>query len=465
MHAALEMSGVSIKTPNGRSLVAGLSLRMGKDHVALVGRNGVGKSTLLGVLAGASEADAGQVIRRGKSYFVPQASERDAPLSLGERRRRALEEACSSGADILLLDEPSEHLDEASVTWLRDWLAGWSGCLVVASHDRRLLAGFRHFFVVSEAGCRYFGGTLAELDAELERDHEHNEQRYVRNLNQLAAREEHTLHVARRKARKKRYGRVSELDRCNPKILLNKKRDNAQYSHGRLAKLREQRLASLRLWTQSTRRALNVSLSFDLFVPSLPTEVTSELAVLEGVSATSRGRVLFRDLDLRLERQRLAIIGPNGAGKTTLLELLIGRRRPESGTARALPSKLGYIQQGGANWLREESLSSSLSVLGMSAEGVAQRLIAHRFPLALAERPLCTLSPGERARAALICLFSREPSVEALVLDEPTFGLDLVGQRALVRALRAWPGGLVIASHDRSFLAEVGVERTIELAG
>jgi ATPase subunit of ABC transporter with duplicated ATPase domains len=74
-----------------------------------------------------------------------------------------------------------------------------------------------------------------------------------------------------------------------------------------------------------------------------------------------------------------------------------------------------------------------------------------------------SLSPGERVRAALIGLFQRSPAVELLVLDEPTYSLDLVGQQAITRALRAWPGGLVVASHDRAFLQEIGVHDTIEL--
>ena len=83
-------------------------------------------------------------------------------------------------------------------------------------------------------------------------------------------------------------------------------------------------------------------------------------------------------------------------------------------------------------------------------------VVAHRFPLGLAGRPLGELSPGERTRAALIALFDR-PGLELLVLDEPTGGLDLVGVHALQEALRAWTGGLVVASHDRRFLEAVGV--------
>jgi ATPase subunit of ABC transporter with duplicated ATPase domains len=463
MPALLELSAVSVHAPGGRPLFDGLDLRIEREHVALVGRNGVGKSTLLAVLAGDRQPEAGRVIARCKRHFVAQSEDRDEPRSLGERRRMALCDARDSSAEIVLLDEPSEHLDDDGVAWLRAWFRDFHGCLLIASHDRRLLADFRHFFVVSEQGCRYFHGTLGELDAELLREHRAGEQRYVRNLHRLADEEEHTLHVARRKAREKRRGRTSALDRATPKILLNQKRDHAQVSHGRLAKLREARLASLRSFTQSTRRALSVELALELPVPTLSAEVDANLLTLRGVSAKNGTRCLFESLDLCLGRERVAVVGPNGAGKTTLLEIMLGQRRPSSGFAERKLSKVGYVEQGGANWLLEESLLSQLCEFGASAESAAQMLIAQHFPLALGQRPLRSLSAGERARAALLCLFARAPEVELLILDEPTFSLDLLGQRALMRALRAWPGGLVVASHDREFLAEIRVNRTIAL--
>ena len=176
-----------------------------------------------------------------KPHFVPQALDASehwhgsqSAASCGSSR---LTEARESGAEILLLDEPTRG------PWMKPaWrgceagLQNGRGCLVAASHDRRLLEDFRHFFVASESGCRYFSGTLAELDAELEREQRGTQERYVRNLNRLAAHEEHAAHVARRKARKKRYGRCSELDRATPRIRLNQKRGQAQVSHGRSAK-------------------------------------------------------------------------------------------------------------------------------------------------------------------------------------------------------------------------------------
>lgn len=96
-------------------------------------------------------------------------------------------------------------------------------------------------------------------------------------------------------------------------------------------------------------------------------------------------------------------------------------------------------------------------------DDVSKLIVEHGFPLALAERPLASLSTGERARAALICLFRASPALKVLALDEPTSGLDLVGQRAMIDALRAWTGGLVVATHDRSFLAAIGIGTVIEL--
>jgi ATPase subunit of ABC transporter with duplicated ATPase domains len=463
MRPSLHLQSVSVSTPTGRALFRDLNLRLNDEHVGVVGRNGVGKSTLLSLLAGATDPSSGAVQTHGTRFYLLQVDEQDLALSRGEQRKAALEAARASGADFLLLDEPTLHLDDAGVAWLRAWLSEWKGGLIVASHDQRVLADLRHFFVVSEAGCHYFGGSLTELQLHLEQEHAASEARYVSNLNRLAEQEAHTAQVARRKARKKRAGRCAELDRATPRIRLNQKRDHAQVSHGRLAKLRQAKLTSLRDWTQASRRAMNVNLSLELAVPALPPSSGEELLALRGVAASAHGRRLFDALDLRIARERVAVVGANGAGKTTLLQIMTGQRRPEHGLARVEHSKMGCIEQGGRNWLIEASLRAHLLDLGRSSDEIASLLVTHRFPLALAERAFHSLSPGERARAALIALFARTPSVELLVLDEPTFGLDLVGQHALVRALARWPGGLVIASHDQAFLDAVGVDQTIRL--
>jgi ATPase subunit of ABC transporter with duplicated ATPase domains len=461
----LELRDATIHAPGGRPLFEGLGLRLGRERVALVGRNGVGKSTLLAVLAGEVDPDRGRVMVRGRSLFVPQLLAA-VGRSPGEQRRLALDEARASGADLLLLDEPTEDLDEAGVEWLRAWLATWPGALVVASHDRRLLGDFRSFFVASESGCRAFDGPLEELEDDLERDHDASEERYAQGLRRLAAFEAHTVDVARRRARKKRFGRCREIDRGTPKMRLNQKRDYAQVKHGRMAKIRAARLEAIRALSKSTRRALKVSLSLELPPATAPADGAPEALVARGISAVVDGRCLFASIDLRVGRSRVAVVGPNGAGKSTLLDVLLGRRAPTTGAVVRDAARVGAVAQGGADWMRDESLLALLGVELPSLEPheLARILAAHKFPLALAERPMRSLSPGERTRAALIALSRRTPPVDVLVLDEPTYSLDLVGQRAVTRALRAWPGGLVVASHDRPFLAGLEVERTIDLA-
>lgn len=473
MKPLIEALDVTIVAPGGRPLFEGLSMCLARGRVALIGRNGVGKSTLLAALAGEGHGAGAPVTLQSRPYYVPQILSRERPghtgrtLSHGELRQRELARAQRSGAEILLLDEPTEDLDEAGVAWLREWLRGFSGCLVVASHDRRLLQDFRHFFIASESGCRTLSGSLSELEDELERDHREGEQRYLRALRRLEAREEHTLHVTRRRARKKRYGRCSELDRATPRIRLNQKRDHAQVYQGKISRVREARLATAREWTRTMRRSLAVDFRLDLPLPTLPTDDGDDLLRLRGVGCEIGGRRLFEALDLRVGRDRVAIVGANGTGKTTLLEIVRGDRKPTEGVVERSPRRMGSIAQGGADWMLDESLLDYLTVHGdsPSPDALAELLVAHKLPLALGERPLCSLSPGERVRAALIGLFQRAPAVELLVLDEPTFSLDLVGQHALIRALRGWPGGLIVASHDRAFLAEVGVDRIVDLGG
>lgn len=466
MRTLVHIAEARITTPGGRPLFDGLNMQLSRERVALIGRNGVGKSSLLAVLAGVADVQSGRVKLGGQVHWVPQmVATKSVQLSFGEQRKRALLEALHSGADILLLDEPTEDLDDDAVVWLRQALKAWPGCLVVASHDRRLLGDFEHFFIASESGCRGYSGTLEGLQLQLEREALEAQQRYTSNLQRLVAQEERIELVGRRRDRKKRYGRCSELDRATPRILLNTKRGQAQVYHGRMKQQREARLDFARQWTKSTRRALNVNLDLKLPVPTLPDSSSDDIVVLQRATVHIEGRALFSPLDLRVGRQRVAMVGPNGAGKTTLIEVILGRRFPTEGKALRDFSRIGAIAQGGTNWLIDESLLSylSLQTLHRDEDELAKTLVAHKFPLALAERPLRSLSPGERARAALIALFHRAPAVELLVLDEPTYSLDLVGQRAMTDALRAWPGGLIVASHDRDFLAAIGVDEVIQL--
>jgi ATPase subunit of ABC transporter with duplicated ATPase domains len=466
----LETNALTIVTPGGRTLVRELSLRLGRERVAMVGRNGAGKSTLLEVLAGRLPATRGQVVGRGRRLLIPQhldgeAAGHDLPASPGELRRQLLESALDSRPDLLLLDEPTSDLDAAGIGWLAGRLARWQDGLLVVSHDRCLLSTFERFFVVAESGCRYFEGTIDALLAELARERGDAGRRYLHELKHLVAREEHNARVRRRRQRKKNVGRIRELERCPSRIKLNDKRSYKQESQGKRAVLQKARIGAARAEVKASRRALPVALALEAALPRLPVGPTAPVIRCQAVTAIVGERTLFDGLSLELGRDRLAIGGPNGAGKTTLLETAIGLRRPEAGRARCDASRVGYIAQNAANWRLDENLVELLERQPAitSPEQVAQVLGAHRFPLALAGRPLATLSPGERVRAALICVTRREPPPELLVLDEPTQHLDFAGLAALETILAAWPGGLLVVSHDAAFLTAIGVSRQLQL--
>ena len=445
-----------------RVLVQGLSLSLENEKVALIGRNGVGKSTLLSVLAGERAPDQGEIRTFGPLQLVAQTFPK-GECSPGELRRLLLEEAFSSEAALLLLDEPSQDLDQESVEWLRWQLSRWEGACLVATHDRRLLSQFEHFFYLAESGCRYLSCSFAEAENELEREQQREEERYLSRLHALTREEERTLHIARRRRRKKQYGRAREMDRATSRLTLNQKRSKAQVSHGRINTAREAKLQERREWTRSARQALRVTLPLELQLPSLGKEGEEPIVKLSSVGASEGGKLLFTGLDISINRQRLAVTGPNGAGKTTLLNIMSGKRSPDSGQVQIDSQRLGLIEQGGVNWMLQESLIEYLEPRLGHKEAI-RRIAAHKFPLALALRPLRTLSPGERVRAALLGLLSQQVPVELLLLDEPTYSLDLLGQRALNHFLKIWPGGLVVASHDHKFLEDLNMDQALSLA-
>ncbi|MGH1341079.1 MAG: ATP-binding cassette domain-containing protein [Nannocystales bacterium] len=459
----LSARGLCLDTPGGRPLLRELSLQLGQgDQVALVGRNGVGKSSLLRVLAGEASPTAGVVHRTGTRGVVSQQATVSSPLhSPGQVQRRRLEAAFAAAPDLLLFDEPSHDLDSDGIAWLVRRLQRWEGALLVVSHEQRLLSAFEDFFVVAESGSRHVHGTFEALQDDLRLHADAEQTRYVRTLNNLVAQERTHHRTQQSRDRKKNLGRVRELGRCTPRSLLNGKRSAAQESQSRRDGIQRARRRDARAWAKATRRALTVNLPLDVVLPDLPPP-QGPLAVLENVCVRHGEETLFESIDLEVGRDRVAVVGPNGSGKSTLLRVLLGELSPRSGRAQCERHRIAYISQNTANWCLEESVLDRLAD-AKPFEDVAAVLRAHRFPFALADRPLRNLSPGERLRAALICALAETCIPELLVLDEPTDHLDFEGLAALESVLRNWAGGLVVVSHDERFLQAVGMRRWVEL--
>ncbi|MBL4636506.1 MAG: ABC-F family ATP-binding cassette domain-containing protein [Kofleriaceae bacterium] len=472
----IRCAGLSVAVSSGRRLISGLNMELAVgDKVAIVGRNGVGKSTLLSVLSGQKEPEAGSFKRVGSVFFVAQnlsddANSEDCHMSedrygsgesFGERRRRNLMAAQQSNSELLLLDEPSQDLDEIALQWLVGWIRQWQGGMLVVTHDRLLLAEFRHFFVVAESGCRLVSGRYSEVEKTIEREEVAEKKKYRRKLQDLNRTEARNSIVGRRRRRKQMGGRMREIDRAPSRAMLNSKRSYAQESQGKRRKLQKARIGDARAAVKEQRSVLRVQMHLSQAAPEQQ-EMASDYAVeLQGVGVRMSGRMLFEDVSYKIGQNRIAVTGANGSGKTCLLQVIGGARKPDVGRAYVRHTKIGCISQGGVNWMSGGSLLDSLQLLSSSKNWEA-RLKVHRFPFALAVREMHSLSPGERTRAALIALLE-QPGIELLILDEPTCGLDFSGRAALASLLRVWRGGLVIASHDRQFLDAIDAEEEIAL--
>ena len=437
MRPLLHARRVDIDTPDGRPLVRNLNLQMGRERAAVVGRNGVGKSTLLRVLAGQDAPTRGHVEQTPRLQWVPQEPPA-APASRGERRRAALTRALAEDPDLLLLDEPSEGLDTAGRRALLRTLCGWRRGLLVVSHDPEVLRTFQHFWSISEAGCTLFSGSYDAWLAHERQTQDRATAQAIRARSHLARREAHHDRVARRRARKKAVGRLHELDRNQSKSRLNTRKSLAQIGQARITARQEARRTADRQWVHALEDALARPLALDLAVPA-PHSRPQPAITVDGVPLPDGTS------SLALRTQRILLAGPNGSGKTRWLRTLLGEQSPPTGRIRIEPASIGVIAQGATNWVRPDSLVEVLQRT-LPLPRVAQHVLAHRFPIGLAERPLASLSPGERIRAALIALFAGRP--EVLVLDEPTASLDPLAREALLAGLTEWRGGVLLASHD-----------------
>ncbi len=502
--STIRARGLEIKSDRSRVLFRELNLELKRDRVALIGRNGSGKSTLLEVLAGTELPSKGRVHRTANTIMVRQRIDREALaadlfarktepdfsraleneltshgwtelaelsrneselecLSLGQLRVLALVRTKLVNPSLVLLDEPSQHLDQVAMAWLLTWLESYAGGLVVVSHTRSVLEHFRDFFLVAESGCRLFQGNLNELENELEHREEREQLRYIRNLQRLEQQELRSATTESRRRRKRNLGRLHEISRTPSRAKLNENRSYAQESQGRRGKQRRARLAAIRQWTKESRRALAVELPLEITFPELKPDSHEPILEFGDVSLSRGGRKLFSELSLRLGRDRVAVVGGNGSGKTSLIKMALGQLDPTSGWIRIRHNRVGFVSQTADEWACRESLDEMLSSAGLEPDERAERFAAHRLPAALASRPMLTLSPGERLRAALVQLSTRMPDIEFLVLDEPTAHLDFLGKSSLRAVLSAWTGGLLLATHDCELLDAVRLDWQIDL--
>jgi ATP-binding cassette subfamily F protein uup len=439
------------------------------ERVALIGRNGTGKSTLLKIISGEEPPDAGQVWRAPGARVARLAQDvplegdltvreeilaglpgsqveretaahqadivitrlslpADRPvreLSGGWRRRVRLGRALAASPDLLLLDEPTNHLDIDAIEWLERHMVAFEGALLFVTHDRAFLRRVATRIVELDRGRltswpgsydRYLEKKAAALETEA---------RDLEKMDRKLAEEEAWLRRGIKARRTRNEGRVRAL-----------------------VALRAER-AGRRARTGDVRMAIDQA--------GAPGKLVFEAEDISLAFGTHRVITNFSTRVIRGDR--IGLIGPNGSGKTTLLRLIVGELEPDSGRVRRGERlHVAYFDQ------QREQLDPDRTVAESVADGdtvtvngqpkhVLGYLADFLFPRERARSPVRSLSGGERNRLLLARLFARPANV--LVLDEPTNDLDIETLELLEELIAGFDGTVLLVTHDREFLDNV----------
>ncbi len=471
-----------------RQLLDGCSLAVAQgDKIGLIGVNGTGKSTLLKVMAGVDFPDSGTVTRSGgvRVAYLPQnpafapettvlqqvmtgvaidkarakeakvvqqadeyqcksiltqlgLSDYDQPigqLSGGQKRRVALACALAAESEVLILDEPTNHIDSEMVDWLESYLKRYQGAILMVTHDRYFLERVVNRIVELDRGKLYSYPA-----------------NYSQYLELKAQREEMALATERK--RQSLYRKELAWIQRGARARSTK----AQFRVDRFEEL---------------KKPGYVPDQSKLEVSALSSRLGKKIIEIEQISKSFDGKVLVKDFSYNLLRgDRVGIIGPNGYGKTTLVRMICGLLEPDQGRiVRGETVRIGYFSQesfAGEDFdptVKAIDYIRHISQEIQTPEGTltaAQMMEKFLFPADLQYTEIGRLSGGERRRLYLLRVLMEAPNV--LVLDEPTNDLDIETLAVLEDYLEQFPGVVIAVSHDRYFLDKL-MNHVFVLAG
>jgi len=516
--------------PNKDLLFDKINLTLGRhEKIALVGNNGAGKSTLLKILSGELQASSGIVAAGVKPYYIPQVFGQFDGFTVAQALRIddkltalneilngnvteanlsvldddwAIEERCREGLDywelagidltqqmdslsggqktraflagisihkpdLILLDEPSNHLDIDGRNLLYDFIRSGPGMIVV-SHDRTLLNLVDAVHELSRGQITIYGGNydfyaeqkLVEREA-LSQDLQ-SKQKALRKAREVER------ETAERKQKLDARGRKKQEKAGLPAIVMNSLKNKAERSTSRLNGIHAEKIGTISQELSELRAGL----------PD-----TDKMRFNFGDSAIHKGKILFaasdlnhgydhrllwnEPLDLRIASgERIALRGLNGSGKTTLIEIILGRIMPRMGTVHRLDCKAVYIDQDYSmidNKLTIYEQAQQFNVAALQEHEIKIRLNRFLFTRDDWDKPCAALSGGEKMRLIICCLTIGQHAPDMLILDEPTNNLDIGNIEILTLAINDYKGTLVVVSHDQYFLEQINVERAFDL--
>lgn len=517
--SAITLHDLSFEWPDGSPALHRLNGTMTTGRTGLVGRNGAGKSTLLRLIAGKLKPTLGRVETVGDVGYLPQTltlghhttvavllgidgtlkalhaieagdvderhfdavgddwdiesrtdealheigfsaddlNRRVGEVSGGEAMLFALTGLRIRRTPVTLLDEPSNNLDRRTRAKLADFVDSWPGTLVVVSHDLELLEHMDSTAELHSGKLDVFGGPYSLFTGHREQEQASAVQAARSAQQALKVEKKQRVEAETKLARRERTAKKTQASGGIPKILAGNRASKAQASAGSI--LDDKVLSAQAAVDAADARVREVE-HIHLTLPDPDVPRSRRIAELGDGSRT----IVIQG------PERVALVGPNGSGKSTLLKHLVEGRPAESSgriSGRLLTDRVGYLPQ------RLDGLDDSLSALDnvreaapASAPGDIRNQLARLLLRgSTVDRPVSSLSGGERFRVSLAKLLLAEPPAQLLILDEPTNNLDFASVKQLAEALDAYRGSLLIVSHDLGFLRRLNIDTVAELDG
>ncbi len=430
------------------------------DKVAVVGRNGTGKTTLLNILAGDTKPDSGYVNVKGSLAYMHQLGEPGAgytnsrvagklgllhgAYSGGEKVKLRIAQAFSSQVQIMLADEPTSNLDMNSIRCLEQMLLEFKGGLIIVSHDRALLKKVCNKVLEIEQGfCTLYNCGYEDYLGQKELEKETQKARYEKYI----AERDRLKSAASEKARKSARTRRTPKRMGNSEARLHRMGgQKAKSNLDRAAKSMRSRLEQLekvpKPWEQK-----------DIVFDVTPGSVHSRVLVrVQGVSKSFDGRVVLENCSFIIpNNKKTALIGDNGTGKTTLLNMIM---YANEGIEKCSNLKIGYFRQDTSDIADDKSVLENARAESVYDQNFTRTILARLLlNRDMADKKAGVISGGERIKLSIARIILS--GFNLLILDEPTNYLDIESMRALESVLAAYPGAMLIVSHDREFVRNI----------
>jgi ATPase subunit of ABC transporter with duplicated ATPase domains len=527
----LFLQDVAYAHPNKDLLFADLNFSINRhDKVALIGNNGSGKSTLLNILAGTLRPSSGIAKADSEPYYVPQLFGQfndytvAEALCIGNKIHAlheilegnvsesnltlldddwAIEERCKeafahwklgeialdqkiqmlSGGqktkvflagimihepEIVLLDEPSNHLDSKSRTILYDYIRSTAQTLVVVSHDRTLLNLLNTVFELSKRGIAVYGGNYGFYAEQKAVENEALSQDLKTKEKALRKAKETERETIERQQKLDARGKKQQEKAGLPRIAMNTFKNNAEKSTSKIRDVHAGKIDAISQQLSHLRREIPGISSMKIGFDDSGLHKGKILISAEAVQVWIDGHLIWKQpLGFQImSGERIAIRGANGSGKTTLINVILGKLEPQAGSIYRSDNQYIYIDQDYtliANKMTVYEQAQRYNSGALQEHEVKIRLNRFLFGKNDWNKTCKNLSGGEKMRLILCCLTISNQAPDMIVLDEPTNNLDIQNIEILTAAVNEYAGTLLVVSHDEYFLSQINTRRTIDL--